>query len=212
MAAARRSWIDRGTDIYLDELEKFGLHVPRPAVSQSLRKQVGLVAKALRVTEQSARPYFTEEALRDLARKAAVDLADEQPGADLWNAPRNIPTPARTLGRSVAALAEASRVRLANDDSAGPDDALALISLLGNFLSKQPSSDGDVILLPQAVLTRSARFLEATAEIARASGVVTSDLPVISAAELADAFEHDANMLRRLVNEHGFRSGPVTPG
>jgi len=158
--------------------------------------------------------YFSEEAIRDLARDAAVELAAEQPGADLFTAPRNIPVITATLGRSVTALAEAARVRLTSADPAGPDKALQQISLLASLLSLNSADQQEVtvVALPQAALTRAARFLEATAQLARTSHLVTPDLPVSSAPELADAFERDAKILRDLVTEQGQPGGPLTPG
>jgi hypothetical protein len=99
-------------------------------------------------------------------------------------------------------------------DPAGPDKALQLISLLANFLSQisGDQQDSSVVALPQAALTRTARFLEATALMARNTDIVTPDLLPSSARELAGAFDRDAKILRDLVAEHGLPDGPLTPG
>jgi hypothetical protein len=210
MTAARRTWVDQMSDVFVDELDTFGLVMSRDAVVEALRAQVTRVAKVLGVTDQSARRYVTEELVRGIARSTAVALADEQPGADLWSAPRNIPIPIAVLGRSITALAESGRVRSQLDDATGLNDSLGLISLLGSFLSRQPHEEGSVHV-PQAALTRSARFLEATAALTRERAGAAAESSQ-SDSRLADAFDDDACALRLLVSAYGFSSEQATPG
>lgn len=115
----RRTWMEHSTDVVLDELGAFGLVVARPRVAELVRQRLAAVAAGLGISEQSARRYVDEESLRDLARQAALELAIEQPGADLHDQPRTIPVPLGTLGRTIAALAEAGHVMVVNTDAVG---------------------------------------------------------------------------------------------
>jgi hypothetical protein len=56
------------------------------------------------------------------------------------------------------------------------------------------------------MLTRSARLLEATAQMVREGFVVAPDIPVDAVPALAEAFARDAGMLRALVG--GSAAGP----
>jgi hypothetical protein len=205
--AARRTWIERSVDTFHDELASFGLDAPRQTVAAGIRGHLRSVAERLGVAEQSARPYLSDEVLRYLARELAIGLADEQPGADLTTQPRNVPTPLASFGQTIAALAEAGRVRARGDDPDDPDDIFQLISLLGSLLSRAPGPKGDVSL-PQAALTRSARYLEATVELVQIRKTDAPDIPGAFSPSVVDAFARDASVLRGLVMEHGLRNGP----
>jgi hypothetical protein len=209
MATARRTWIDRGTDVVLDELASFGLDAPRSIIADALRGRAQAVAERLRITEQSARRYLTDDVLRELARDIAAELAEEQPGITLMDAPRNIPVPVRVLGRSVAALAEASIIQVRSGDELGPEAALRLISALGQLIAEDDSpASGEPIPIPQAALTRSSRILETTAAAVRLVDAEELAITPDALPDLATAFEKDAQMLRTLVVEHGFRQSP----
>ncbi len=207
----RRTWMEDSVDVVLDELGGIGLVVSRPHVVELVRQRLAAVATGLGISEQSARRYVDEESLRDLARQAALELAVEQPGADLHDQPRTIPVPLGTLGRTVAALAEAGHVRVVNADVVGTNGALDLISLVGQVLHERPEPAIGPVLLPQAALARAARLMEATAEMLRQGAAVTPNLPVGSAPSLAAALARDAAELRALVSEHGNSPGP-SPG
>jgi hypothetical protein len=204
-----RSWLEKSTEVVIDELASFGL-VPLPVhVTELIRDQLATVMEALGISEQSARRYLEEEDLRELAREAAVTLADEQPGANLYEQPRTIPASLQTIGRSIAALAEAAHVRVLNADDVGAHGALQLMSLLGQFLHEIPTETPGPVLLPQAMLTRGARLLEATALMVREGVVVPPDIPVDDAPALAEAFARDAGMLRALVSGSGTSPPPA---
>lgn len=207
----RRTWMERSTDVVLDELSSFHLVVARPQLAELVRQRLAAVATGLGISEQSARRYVDDESLRGLARQAALELAVEQPGADLHGQPRTIPVPLGTLGRTIAALAEAGHVRVVNADAVGANGALDLVSLLGQILHERPDPAIGPVLLPQAALARAARLMEATAEMLRQGAFVAANLPVDSAATLASALVRDASTLRALVSEHGTSPGP-SPG
>ena len=167
-------WIGSLVDVFTDELGYFELEVGRTPVGELIREKIQRLSVKLGIFEQSARRYMTEEVLRDLARNAAVELADERPGADLFAQPRNISVGIGTIGRALAALSEAAHVRVANQDTVGAHGLLEMISLLGQILSERSATGSDdAVRLPQAALTRCARLLEATAEM-MAQGAATS--------------------------------------
>ena len=207
----RRTWMDHSTDVVLDELGSFGLVVARPQVAELVRQRLAAVATGLGISEQSARRYVDEQSLRGIARQAALELAVEQPGADLHDQPRTIPVPLGTVGRTIAALAEAGNGRPANADAVGANGAMDLISLVGQVLYERPEPAIGPVLLPQAALARAARLMEATADMLRQGGVVTTGLPADSAPSLGAALARDASALRALVSEHGKSPGP-SPG
>jgi hypothetical protein len=208
MATRRRTWIDQATDTYLDELAKYGLDAPREIVARELRGRLAAVAAGLGIGEQSAKVYLPEEIIRELAETAAVGLAGEQPGADMTAAPRNVPVPGATYGRTIAALAQAAKARVNSGEPVGPDGALQALTILGDLYRRQPPGSDGVVWLPQAVLSRSARFLVASAKVVRDASAVDLQLEPEMQEPLAEAFEKDATTLRELVAEHGSPEGP----
>jgi hypothetical protein len=199
----RRSWIEESTDVVVDELSQFDLVASRDHVAAMIRDRVDAVSSQLHVTERTARQYFDDEALRSLARSAAVALAREQPGADLHDEPRTVPMTVNLLCRTIAGLAEAAHIRELITDAVGVHGALQLISLLAQLLHERPDASADPVLLPPAVLTRTIRLLDATAQMLRDGAVVPADVLPESRAALAEAFDTDADVLRVLLAEYG---------
>ena len=154
------------------------------------------------------RQYMTEDALRELARHAAVELGDEQAGANLLGQPRNIRVGIPTIGRTLAALAEAAHVKVGIQDTVGVHGALEMVSLFGQIVSERSDTASAAVSLPQAALTRSARLLEATAEMIGQEAVSSYDLVPDAMAQLASMFVEDAAILRVLVAERGTSTGP----
>jgi hypothetical protein len=147
---------------------------------------------------------MTEEVLRDLARDAAVELADERPGADLFAQPRNIGIGIGTIGRTLAALSEATHVRVASKDTVGAHGLLEMISLLGQILSQRSAAHSeDEVQFPQAAVTRCARLLEATAEMMTEGAATAYELTPPALKQLASTFAEDSAILRMLVDEQG---------
>jgi hypothetical protein len=207
----RRTWMDHSTAVVLNELSRFDLVVARPQVAELVHQRLAAVATGLGISEQSARRYVDDESLRGIARQAALELAVEQPGADLHAQPRTIPVPLATLGRTIAALAEAGQVRVTNADTVGANGALDLISLVGQILYERPEPAIGPVLVPQAALARAARLLGVSAEMLRQGAFVTPNLPAGGASTLAAALARDSMALRALVSEHGTSPGP-SPG
>jgi plasmid stabilization system protein ParE len=205
-----RDWLERGTAVVLRELSNFGLVAARQHIAGMLSQHIATLATGLGITERSVQRYVDDENLRELARHIAVQLAAEQPGADLLAQPRNVPVPFKTLARSLTALAEAANVRAQNADTVGAHGALQILSLLGQVLYDLPGPPPDAVLLPQAVLVRGARLLDATAQLLRQGAAVSPELPAGSAAGLEAAFARDAEALRALLGQHGRPTG-ATP-
>jgi hypothetical protein len=198
----RRSWIEDSTDVVVDELGRFDLVASRAHVSELIRGRITAVATGLDIKEQSARRYLHEEALRDLAREVAVRLADEQPGANLHQLPRTIPMSPQGFGICIAALAEVGHFRELNADAVGVHGALQMISLFAQVLYELPEASEESFFLPRAALTRTARLLDASAQMIRDGAVVSADLGTDSGPALADAFARDASTLRSLLGEN----------
>lgn len=203
------SWLEQSIDVMADELHGLGLSAPRGELGGILQRTIAQVAKRMGISESSARRYLDDEHLRDLARQAAMQLAPEQPGADLHGLARTIPVSLKLLGRVVSALAEAARIRLLDGDGPGAEGGLALLSLLGQILYEAPSGQTGRILLPQAALTRAGRLLEVSAEVVTAAGAVGPEMAAGAGDALARAFLADAATLRALVSEHGTSAGPT---
>jgi hypothetical protein len=202
-------WLEHGTEVVLKELSDLGLVAARQHVTGMLSRHLATLATGLGITERSVQRYIDDANLRELARHIAVELAAEQPGADLLAQPRNLPVPFKTLVRLVTALAEAGHVRVENADAVGAHGALQILSLLGQVLYDLPGPPTDAVLLPQAALVRGARLLDATADMLRQGAAVSRDLPTGSAGGLATAFARDAGSLRALLEQHGTPAGPT---
>lgn len=205
----RRSWLEQHTDVMVGELDALGLSAPPDQLSAMIQQTLTELAENLGISKSSARRYLDAERLRGLAQEAALQLAQEQPGADLYRLPRRIPVSLGLLGRAVSALAEAARIRVLNGDEPGAQGALELLSLLGQILLEAPEAHLGAIRLPQAALTRAGRVLEASAEIVTGGGTVGPELPTGTRVHLARAFLADALSLRALVSEHGTSTGPT---
>ncbi len=89
MVAARTTWLQVHADQLLDALGEFGLSLPRQAAAGLLQDRVRAVAAQMRITEQSARRYFTDDTVQSMAREIAVSLVEERPGS----APLEHPAP-----------------------------------------------------------------------------------------------------------------------
>jgi len=89
-----------------------------------------------------------------------------------------------------------------NADTVGVHGALQMISLVTQVLLELPEESGESLLLPRAALTRTARLLDALAQMVRAGAVVSPDLPGDAGPALADAFARDASTLRSLLGEN----------
>ena len=117
----------------------------------------------MRVNEATARTYLDDEIIKDMARRMLFEVAGERPGADLMEAPRTVPLPLALVGITVAALAEAMQVRVANEPPDRLGDVITTyaqtLSGLGQITADAPKQAGNPaeILIPPALLRRAAR-------------------------------------------------------
>jgi hypothetical protein len=107
----RRTWLDNKIDVFLEELAGSGMHLDRQRAGELITEQVRAAATLMRVTEATARNHLDDEIIKDVARRMLFEVAGEQPGADLMEAPRTVPLSLALVGITVAALAEAMQVR-----------------------------------------------------------------------------------------------------
>jgi hypothetical protein len=195
-----------------DALDDLGLTVPQEAAERLIRERVSAVAARMHITEPSARRYLTEDTLRSMAQQIAVSLAEERPGSPPLNAPRTIRTPLAVAGRTVAALAESARLALVNHDGAQAEQAVQLISGLGQMLAEHQDTipAASSVLLQQPLLARTHRLLDATATQVREQTMrLPDDVPSDAAGALADALTDDVTTLRTLLDICGDPPGPA---
>src|SRR2546430_17225125 len=78
--APRSTWLQVHADQLVDALGTFGLSLPQPTAAGLLQDRVRAVAAQLRITEQSARRYFTDDTVQEIAREVPAGPATERPG------------------------------------------------------------------------------------------------------------------------------------
>jgi hypothetical protein len=198
----RRTWLDSKIDVFLEELAASGMHLDRQRAGELITGQVQAVATLIRVTEATARNYLGDEIIKDMARRMLFEVVDEQPGADLMQAPRTVPLPLALVGITVAALAEAMQVRAANEP---PDRLGDVITTYAQTLSgfgqitagAVPERAGNPagILFPPALLRRAARYISGAADLAANGGKLPDGIPETARNQLAVTLRRDADGL-----------------
>lgn len=204
----KSTWVDGRVDVLLAALHEFGMSSSRSAAAEFIQRRVQTVAEQMGMSPAAARRYLSDEAVVELARGMAVAVAEESPGADLLEAARTAAVPLPILGRTIAALAEAIQVRLAEREDI--DHLRVMVGQLACALSAlgQLAAEADldtspphigrqpVVLIPPALVNRAARYLEATATLIRDHGVLPGNVAAEHATKLADTFLEDAVALR----------------
>jgi hypothetical protein len=109
------------------------MHLDRQRAAELISERVRAVATAVGVSEPAARRYLDDETLRDMARRMLFEFVDEQPGADLLQVPRTVAMSLILVGRTIAALAEATQIRVANEPAA--DRVGHVVATYGQTLS-----------------------------------------------------------------------------
>src|SRR5437016_5897285 len=155
------------------------MHLDRQRASELITGQVHAVAALMRVTEATARTYLDDETIKEMARRMLFEVAGEQPGADLLEAPRTVPLPLALVGITVAALAEAMQVRAANEPPGHLGDVITTyaqtLSGLGQITADAaPEQAGNPaeVLFPPALLLRAAGYMNGAADQAAAGGKI----------------------------------------
>ena len=205
--ANRASWIDGRVDVLLAALDELGMSSSRADATDLIEERVAWVASQMGISKTSARRYLTDDALHKLAVTMVFELAEETPGADVLHAPRDAAVPTQLLGRCIAGLAEATLVRLQERDdvehirSTCAQLAQAL-SALGQVLSDAHAARPDaatppaaVVMMPPGLVNRTARYLEAAAELV-SDGIMPEAFDEQLAGQLSATFRRDAGQLR----------------
>ena len=198
----RRTWLDHKIDVLVEEFAASRMHLDRQRAGEVITGRVGDVAALLRVTEPTARRYLGDETIKDMARRMLFEFVDEQPGADLMEAPRTVPLPHAFVGIVVAALAEAMQVRAANEPSDRLGDVVATygqtLSGFGQITAAAtPGQVGDPaeIMFPAALLRRAARYISHAADLAADGGRLPDGVPEAVCGELAATLRRHADDL-----------------
>jgi len=192
-----KRWIDSKVDLMQQVVDELGMVADRAALETVLRERVEAVAAQIGISSTSARRYFNDETVKEMARSMVVAFAEERPGADLSDAERDVMLPLRTAGLAGFALAEALRIRLANES---PENAVVsaryhatALSLHGLYLTEAGASS--FVPVTFAWLLRAARYIEQAAVILDDGGVLADESP-IDPAHIADRLREDATKLR----------------
>jgi hypothetical protein len=198
----RRTWLDSKIDVFVEELAACGMHLDRRRAGELITGQVRAVASLMSITGATARTYLGDEIIKDMARRMLFQVADEQPGADLMEAPRTVRLPLALVGITVAALAEALQVRAANEP---PAHLRGVITTYAQTLSgfgqitagAAPGQAGAAagILFPPALLRRAARYISGAADLAANGGELPDGIPETARSQLAATLRRDADGL-----------------
>lgn len=205
--SAAKSWREDRIDALLAAMSELGMSMSRVAAGELIDERVQFVATQMRVETRAARSYLTEEAIASLAQSMAFGVVEETPGADLFTAPRDARIPIWLAGRVSAGLAEAVRIRLAErEDLQHARESVGQLAhaqgILGLIMADQVAHDIEgepSICVPGSLLYRTARHLEAAADLAN-SGVIGYDTNPDETRALPDAFRRDADLLRSLAD------------
>ena len=188
--------------MFVEELAASGMHLDRQRAGELITGQVRAVATLMSITEATARTYLGDEIIKDMARRMLFEVAGEQPGADLMEAPRTVVLPLALVGISVAALAEALQVRAANEPPAHLGDVITTFAqVLSGFgqitagAAAGQAGDPAGILFPPALLRRAARYISGAADLAANGGKLPDGIPETARSQLAASLRRDADGL-----------------
>jgi hypothetical protein len=205
----RRTWLDNKIDVFLEELAGSGMHLDRQRAGELITEQVRAAATLMRVTEATARNHLDDEIIKDVARRMLFEVAGEQPGADLMEAPRTVPLSLALVGITVAALAEAMQVRAANEPPGHLGDLIATYAqtlsgfgqITAGTASEQAGNPAE-ILFPPALLRRAARYISGAADLAASGGKLPDGIPETARSQLAATLRRDADGLIALTTTY----------
>jgi hypothetical protein len=205
----RRTWLDSKIDVFLEELAGSGMHLDRQRAGELITEQVRAAATLMRVTEATARNHLDDEIIKDVARRMLFEVAGEQPGADLMEAPRTVPLSLALVGITVAALAEAMQVRAANEPPGHLGDLIATYAqtlsgfgqITAGTASEQAGNPAE-ILFPPALLRRAARYISGAADLAASGGKLPDGIPETARSQLAATLRRDADGLIALTTTY----------
>jgi hypothetical protein len=203
----RRPWLDHKVGVLLDEFAGAGMQLDHGRAESLITDQVRHVATVMRATEPTARKYLSDDAVRDLARRMLFEFVDEQPGADLLEAPRTVVLSVVLVAITVTALAEAMQVRAVNDPPDQLGEVIAtygqILSGIGQIAAQESGSSGSLeageVMFPPALLRRAARYIAGAAQLVADGGQLPPGVPEADRAGLVRALRRDADGLDGLV-------------
>ena len=99
-----------------------------------------------------------------------------------------------------------------NADTVGVHGALQMISLFAQVLYEQSEASDESLLLPRAALTRTARLLDASAQMIRDGAVVSPDLERRGPLSPTHSPETRARFVRSFARTTTECSGPAVRG
>lgn len=209
----RQTWIDAHAALLIEALRASGVSVSGKDAADLIATRVAAVARDMNISETAARRYVDDNAIKNLADVMLSTLADELPGVDVFSLPRTADVPFETLGRCVAALAEAIQIDLLHEDSVhGAETAIPLVqavSTLGLLLAEGETTRArtgrsDGIAAPPALLARVARYLGDAADRVTSGATLPAGVPPDNGDSLAAMFRRDTIRLRTIL------AGPLT--
>lgn len=191
----QRSWIEGRVDALLAALHELGMSASRAAARELIAERVRWVSSQIGISPTAARRYLTDEAVADLAATLAFAVVEETPGADMLASPRTAAVPLPVLGRGIAGLGEAIKIRLHELDDL--DHTRTMVTQLAHALAaigivvSDTEPGAAAVLIPPGLINRVARYLEAAATLVNA-GVLPDEFTSEHADQLATTFRKDA--------------------
>jgi hypothetical protein len=205
---AKQTWVDGRVEVLLAALQDLGLSASHTAAADLIRERVDWVSSQIGISPAAARRYLTDDAVQELAQTMAFALVQETPGADVLDAPRTAAVPLAMVGRCIAGLAEATRIRLHEaDDIEHVRETVSqlaqALSAIGQITATAPDHAGRgdtaqaelVIMMPPGLVHRAARYLD-TAAVLVGEGVLPDGVHPNETEHLASALRRDAANLR----------------
>lgn len=199
------SWYARAATRFQAHLTEFGMTFPADQAERLIRDRVKEVAAVMGMSVETAQSYLDPA---QLAESVAASFQDEMPGEDVLTLPRDVTLSVPVVARCVAGLAEAINVQVRYEP---PQDALVHIGNLSGPISALGLMMGavgeeqlpDGVPLPRSLVLRVIRNLDVAARIMDAADAGPGELASqgrAGAAQLAETFRGDANLLRVLIS------------
>lgn len=157
-------FLEDRAQILIALLAERGLTMSTDACKILISTRITSLSQQLGMSEASARKYFSDEALSQMADSLADEIADECPGTELHTLPRTASLPFAVAGRTVSAMSEALLLFETHggiDEFAEPPtrELIYLLSILGSFISEN-SKTAAAVRVPPAFLYRAARNID----------------------------------------------------
>lgn len=163
-------WLQNLAADFVAKIEDRELTLTVAAAEALLADRIKALAAVLHITERSARAYLDSDALDAMADSLVDSVADEDPGKDLLQLPRNAALRVGNIGRLVAALAQCAHFFTAHqsvDEDLSLNRGTEIIGLLSTLgLIQAAHESGDTVFAPRALFVRISRILNSVADLA----------------------------------------------